>query len=384
MTQENVLSRAVEFAQTLVRVPSVSGTPATHDVIRAVEEILSRFSRSTSRIAAQSTGAPVLLAHCGSDAPDAPSLMLSGHIDVVPPAGMTDPWSAEIRDGRLLGRGSTDMKGGAAAAIAAFCEASKKDLKGSLWLILSTDEETDVKGVKAALEEPGAPRPDLAIIAEPTELTIRNEHRGDAWVRVDFKGRSAHSSRPHLGVNAIEAAALFIVRARKRLPEMQKEGPGIGPQTTSIDMVSGGAAPNVVPASASVTIDFRYQGEECGRIQEERILRVVEELKKDPDFPPVEVSTTITGDWPALSSSLENPAAKQAIAAIEASLGHKVEVTPMSGWGEGGYMHAFGIPAFYFGPGEGKLAHTPQESSPVWHIEKAAEAIYRAVMAHCA
>ena len=65
MTQENVLSRAVEFAQTLVRVPSVSGTPATHDVIRAVEEILSRFSRSTSRIAAQSTGAPVLLAHCG-------------------------------------------------------------------------------------------------------------------------------------------------------------------------------------------------------------------------------------------------------------------------------------------------------------------------------
>ena len=241
-----------------------------------------------------------------------------------------------------------------------------------------------MKGVKAALEEPGAPRPDLAIIAEPTELTIRNEHRGDAWVRVDFKGRSAHSSRPHLGVNAIEAAALFIVRARKRLPEMQKEGPGIGPQTTSIDMVSGGAAPNVVPASASVTIDFRYQGEECGRIQEERILRVVEELKKDPDFPPVEVSTTITGDWPALSSSLENPAAKQAIAAIEASLGHKVEVTPMSGWGEGGYMHAFGIPAFYFGPGEGKLAHTPQESSPVWHIEKATEAIYRAAMAHCA
>ncbi|WP_295477939.1 M20/M25/M40 family metallo-hydrolase [uncultured Sutterella sp.] len=379
----SLLPDAVAIAQTLVRIPSVSGSPAVFDVVEAVKHILEESADPSVKVHVCTAvpDAPVLLAHAGSTDPEAPSFMLSGHIDVVPPAGMEAPFSGDVKAGRLLGRGATDMKGGAAAAIAAFAQASKENLPGSLWLILSTDEETNVRGVKAALEEAGAPRPDACLIAEPTELEIHSAHRGDAWIRVDFEGRSAHSSRPHLGVNAVDAACLFAVKARKRLPEMMKEGPAKGPQTCSIDLISGGAAENVVPAHASVTIDFRFQGEETGRLQEERILRVLEECRQDPDFPDVKASTTITGDWPALADQTDAPACRRAIAALTEEVGRPLKTTPMSGWGEGGYMCAFGIPAFYFGPGEGRLAHTPQESASVEMIETAARAIHRAVRA---
>ena len=381
---EALLDQSLPWAQTLVRIPSVSGTPATRDVIDAARRLLGESAVCTTRLAAESCGAPVLVAHAGSTDPAAPSMLLSGHIDVVPPAGMENPWSGDVKDGRLLGRGSTDMKGGAAAALAAFAAASRQPLRGSLWLMLSTDEETNVNGVRTALEEPDAPKADIALIAEPTELEIHDAHRGDAWVKVEFTGRSAHSSRPHLGVNAIEAAALFIVRARKRLPEMMLEGPAKGPQTCSIDLVRGGAAENVVAEHCEVIIDFRYQGEESGPLQEARILRAIEECRADPDFPKLEVKTTITGDWPALVSSVGTPTGSKIVRALEGALGRPIEVTPMSGWGEGGYFNAFGIPAFYFGPGEGRLAHTPQESCPADSIPVAAKAIYAAVMSHLA
>ena len=381
---EELLAKSLPFAQTLVRIPSVSGTPATRDVIEAARKMLEENGVCTTRLAAESCGAPVLVAHAGSDDPQAPSMLLSGHIDVVPPAGMDDPWSGRIENGRLLGRGSTDMKGGAAAAIAAFAAASKLPLKGSLWLMLSTDEETHVDGVRTALSEPNAPKADIALIAEPTELGIHNAHRGDCWIKVSFTGKSSHSSRPHLGINAIDAAALFIVRARKRLPEMMLEGPAKGPQTCSIDLIKGGAAENVVAEHCEVVIDFRYQGEETGEMQRARILRVLDECRADPDFPQVEVATEFVGDWPALGDCTDTPLGRKVIGALENALGRKIEVTPMSGWGEGGYFHAFGIPAFYFGPGDGPLAHTPKESCPAADIPVAAKAIYAAILAHCA
>ena len=382
MPQQTLKERAVLWTQKLVQCPSVSGSPDCITVLEIAKSLIhSEVSPEDAQVEIHLAVAPnpVLLARTGKGLPGAPELMLSGHVDVVPPAGMTDPWSARIEGDRMHGRGTTDMKSGAACALSAFVEAAKKGVDGVLWLILSTDEETAAQGVVRVLEKPNAPRPQLCVICEPTGLTVRSAHRGDCWIRVDFTGKSAHSSRPHLGINAIEAAALFIVKARKRLPELLAENAAAGPATSSIDLVSGGAAENVVPESASVTIDFRYQGAESADTQVKRIERVLEELRADSDFPAVTTKLTVTGDWTALSTDMTLPIVGKALGALSESLGRMPESSEMTGWGEGGFMQKFGIPAIYFGPGDGPLAHTPKESVSVSEIKTCAGAVFHMV-----
>lgn len=380
MPQDTLEQRAVLWTQALVRVPSVSGSPACLQVLETARDLIeSTGVEADIRILFPEAPNPVLLARTGRGKAGVPELMLSGHVDVVPPAGMEDPWSARIEGDRMHGRGTTDMKSGAACALTTFCEATRQGVDGVLWLILSTDEETAAQGVVRALGSPDAPRPQLCVICEPTGLCVRSAHRGDCWIRVDFTGKSAHSSRPHLGINAIEAAALFIVHAKKRLPELLAENAAAGPASSSIDLVSGGAAENVVPASASVTIDFRYQGVESAQVQCDRIEKILCEVRRDPDFPPVSTSLTVTGDWTALSTDMTQPLAQAAVAALGESLGHIPETTEMTGWGEGGSMQKFGIPAFYFGPGDGPLAHTPKESVSVSEIKTAVKALFHLV-----
>lgn len=216
MPQDTLEQRAVLWTQALVRVPSVSGSPACLQVLETARDLIeSTGVEADIRILFPEAPNPVLLARTGRGKTGVPELMLSGHVDVVPPAGMEDPWSARIEGDRMHGRGTTDMKSGAACALTTFCEAARQGVDGVLWLILSTDEETAAQGVVRALGSPDAPRPQLCVICEPTGLCVRSAHRGDCWIRVDFTGKSAHSSRPHLGINAIEAAALFIVHAKK-------------------------------------------------------------------------------------------------------------------------------------------------------------------------
>lgn len=201
MPQDTLEQRAVLWTQALVRVPSVSGSPACLQVLETARDLIeSTGVEADIRILFPEAPNPVLLARTGRGKTGVPELMLSGHVDVVPPAGMEDPWSARIEGDRMHGRGTTDMKSGAACALTTFCEAARQGVDGVLWLILSTDEETAAQGVVRALGSPDAPRPQLCVICEPTGLCVRSAHRGDCWIRVDFTGKSAHSSRPHLGI----------------------------------------------------------------------------------------------------------------------------------------------------------------------------------------
>lgn len=379
---KHVVDWALDWTQQLVAVPSVTGTSAVHDVLALVQDLLARHARCEVQIFGEDSDHPVLLAHAGAGRSQS-SLLLSGHVDVVPPAGMTDPWKSSLVDGRLTGRGSTDMKSGAACCLAAFSQASQEDLSGDLWLLLTTDEETSAAGVREALSRADAPRPSLALIAEPTSLHIENAHPGECWIEVQFHGRSAHSSRPHLGINAVEAAAEFVHAARKALPELLKGASGTGKTVSSIDRFECGSAINVVPELATVVIDFRYEAGETAALQLERVRSILKECQAQSDFPPVTIGAAIIGDWPPLNTDLTQPVAQAAVQALEDSLGAKVATSPMSGWGEGGFMQHFGIPAFYFGPGDGKLAHTPHETVSVEHIRQAAPAIYAVIERVC-
>ena len=276
--------------------------------------------------------------------------------------------------------------GHTAMLLAAASRLKDKIKRGTLKLLFQPAEET-LQGAPVIIKAGVIDDVDYALGAHirPIQdvpagmLCAAVRHTASTTLNIVIKGRGAHASRPHLGINAIEAAALFIVHAKKRLPELLAENAAAGPASSSIDLVSGGAAENVVPASASVTIDFRYQGVESAQVQCDRIEKILCEVRRDPDFPPVSTSLTVTGDWTALSTDMTQPLAQAAVAALGESLGHIPETTEMTGWGEGGSMQKFGIPAFYFGPGDGPLAHTPKESVSVSEIKTAVKALFHLV-----
>ncbi len=142
-----------------------------------------------------------------------PVLLYNGHIDVVPAGNgwSRDPFSGEIVEGRLYGRGTADMKSGVASMVAA-AEAIVKSgfkLKGDLLITAVADEETgSLKGTRYLIER--GLKADMAVVSEPTDLRVEIAHKGILWAEITTRGRGSHASRPHLGVNAIDKMHAII------------------------------------------------------------------------------------------------------------------------------------------------------------------------------
>ena len=135
------------------------------------------------------------------------TLLLCGHIDTVGVAGMTEPFDARVDGDRLHGRGAYDMKGGVAAALLACRDATALGLAGDVVVAAVADEEHASVGVREVLRHV---RADAAIVTEPTELEVAIAHRGFVWIEIEVRGRAAHGSRPHLGVDAIAHAGPIL------------------------------------------------------------------------------------------------------------------------------------------------------------------------------
>src|SRR5262249_7591111 len=140
--------------------------------------------------------------------PAGPHLLFDGHLDVVPAGNgwSQDPYTATVRDGRLIGRGAADMKGGIAAMVAA-AEAVRQagmPLRGTLTLAMVADEEEGGAGTRALLDD--GLEATWAIVPEPTELRPVVAHKGSANLHIRLRGVPAHASTPEQGVNAIEQA----------------------------------------------------------------------------------------------------------------------------------------------------------------------------------
>ena len=172
-----------------------------------------------------------------------PRLAWNGHLDVVPvgdPETWVPPFGGEIVDGRLIGRGAADMKGAIAAALAAVAALGRSsvELGGTLDLHLVADEEmAGYHGTQVLLEQ-GLLDQDAAIVGEATSLDLGLAERGGAWVVATARGRSAHGSRPHLGVNAITTMSRFLLRIHEVLPDL--EHPLAGRPTVNAATIEGG------------------------------------------------------------------------------------------------------------------------------------------------
>ncbi|WP_329373061.1 ArgE/DapE family deacylase [Streptomyces sp. NBC_01483] len=214
------------------------------------------------------------------------SLMLNGHLDTVSLADHDgDPLDPRIRDGKMFGRGTFDMKGGVAAMmVAAARTAAHAPLRGDVILACVADEEHGSSGTEEVLESFTA---DAAIVTEPSHLEVTLAHKGFAWFDVEIEGRAAHGSRPELGIDSIAKAGHFLV-ALEELGQRLAQGPAhslLGTGTVHASVIHGGEEPSTYPAHCRITLERRTVPGESADSVERELAAVLDRLAHTvPDF----------------------------------------------------------------------------------------------------
>ena len=203
-------------------------------------------------------------------------LLLTGHTDTILGFNMDyPPFQPFIKDGKLYGRGSADMKGGIAAMIAAMTAVKRSNVLLSHGVMFAgvIDEEERSKGTEHLIKKNINAK--MAIIGEPTQLKVCTAHKGMEWIEVTFKGRAAHASRPHEGINAIYTATEFIKMVKDELqPKIESNKFDLlGSGTINIGVIRGGDEPNIVCDNCSIRIDRRW-------LPNETLKSIYDEIKK--------------------------------------------------------------------------------------------------------
>ncbi|MGC5247461.1 M20 family metallopeptidase [Gordonia sp. DT219] len=296
---------------------------------------------------------------------DGPGLMFLGHSDVVPagPGWTGDPYVARVADGTITGRGSTDMKGGLAAIVAAMSSlaTSGVELSGPVQLVCTVDEEEHGTGVRDLVRD--HPGEFLGcVVAEPTDLRIVRGCRGASYIDVDVTGRAAHSGRPDDGRSAIYAAAAIVDLIRADHVAMTDAAGGLlGSGTWNVGTISGGQGISVVAPMAALGIDRRLMPDEDAHTVAAWLRSRIAGAGIDSDG--ISVDVRVTMEMPGF----ETPADHRLVAtAADALTGLGVEPS-VGGWSaacDGGFISRdLGIPAIVLGPGDiNTAAHQPDES----------------------
>jgi acetylornithine deacetylase len=311
-----------------------------------------------------------LLATIGPNVPG--GAVLSGHTDVVPVEGQpwsSDPFALVERDGKLFGRGSSDMKGFIACALSAVPTLAKAKLVRPIHLCLSYDEEIGCFGAPHAIALFGAelPRPALSIVGEPTMMRPVVAHKG-SWVNeTRIVGREAHSSAPHLGANAIVYMGRFLVFLDGLQQTLRARGqadavPGVDfdpPWTTvGIGKIAGGTAANIVPRECRLTWEFRsLPGVDGAEIHAMGVAKAAElDAAIKREAPEGSVTVERYANIPPFKPELDGPATKLAMEIT----GANAPITVSFGT-EAGQFQAAGISTVICGPGDIAVAHKTDE-----------------------
>lgn len=269
----------VALTQALLRADSV--TPARGTVFDILESALDPLGFAVDRfVVGEAPDGPVenMLATRGNGPRH---LAFAGHVDVVPPGeGWTgSPWSGEVRDGLLYGRGAVDMKG----AVAAFVAAASRSDAGTLSLIITGDEEGPATYGTVALMERMAARgivPDLCVVGEPTSTArlgdmVKIGRRGSVNIWIDVPGRQGHVAYPHLADNPIPR--LIAILAEIETVVLDKGTDWFQPSNIEVtDIAVGNPAHNVIPARATARLSIRFNDQHRGTDLIERIRAIAE------------------------------------------------------------------------------------------------------------
>ncbi|MBD8569630.1 MULTISPECIES: acetylornithine deacetylase [Pseudomonas syringae group] len=299
-----------------------------------------------------------------------PGVLLSGHTDVVPAAGQAwtmPPFQATLRDGRIYGRGTCDMKGFIALAIDAMLDAADMTLTRPLQLALSHDEEIGCVGVRRLLDvlHLAPVRPFLCVVGEPTLMQFAVGHKGKSSYRTYCRGQEAHSSLAPRAVNAIHLASDFIAELRKSQKQVEQqgvrdEGYDIPYSTVHIGRIDGGKALNIVPNLCTLEFEYRnLPGDDPDQLLEqlrERAEVLVREARQLSGVAAIDIE--IMNEYPALETHPSVEAVRMLHAFAEPGTQH----IKVSYGTEGGlFAGRLNVPVVVCGPGSIEQAHKPDE-----------------------
>lgn len=316
------------------------------------------------------------------------SLMFNGHIDTVPPFGMEDPFGGAIKDKRLYGRGSADMKSGVATM--AYAMKLLKDagvqLKGDLVYIGVIDEDAAGSAGTRYVVDHG-PHTDMAIVGEPTSLQPVVAHKGCDYFTITFMGQSVHSSVPWNGASANFAAAEFIRRVETEMvPEWaEKKHPFLSPPTINVGLVQGAAKANmpyllgesptfagIIPDLCKVHIDVRWIPGQTIKGIEEEFRTLAQEVAASRKGITATVSF-IDMYRPAMEISPDHILVTSIQRNSKEVLCRNYPIKGETYWGDSGILYTLaGIPSIMYGPGDIGCAHSDVEWVEVEELPKAA------------
>ena len=366
-------NEVLAFARALIATPSENPGGTEEAAAAVATNILTGIGASPETIRSDE-GRPSVVASIGAVA--RPSLAWNGHLDVVPAGDLSNwshgPWEGAVEDGRLIGRGAADMKGPIAAALAAAAAIGRAgvELAGSLTFHLAADEEhMGVHGTRV-LRDRGLLDQDACIVGEPSDLQIGLAERGGAWITATTKGKAAHGSQPHLGVNAITSMARLLLRLPEALPD--REHPLVGKPSVNAALISGGSAPNVVPDRCEVDIDRRIVPGETDRGE---VLAPFERLATDiqREHPEVELSFELREWTDAAEAPADSSIAAVARQAVQGERGQPAADVGFTGITDARfYINDAKIPTIILGPGSLSVAHTANEWVQVQDLVTAA------------
>lgn len=353
-----VFMKAEEILAALVGFPSVVGTPNG-----AIVDWISTYAKAAG---AQATTLPGpegdranLFITIGPR--DMPGYILSGHMDVVPAdeaQWSTDPFRLHMDANRLYGRGTTDMKGFLACALAALPQLAARSLRRPVHLAFSYDEEAGCRGVPhllAALPQLCA-KPLGAIIGEPSRMRAVRAHKGKAAARLEIIGHSGHSSRPDLGLNAIHAMAEIVAMAAayaQRLAAGPYDG-NFEPAYSSVQfgLIHGGQAVNIIPERCTADLEVRA----ISGISPTLLLEPVKDTLFALRERGYQVHWHPLSAYPALSLAHDT-----VLSQLLVELTGQETIAAVSYGTEAGLYQQAGIDAIICGPGDIARAHRPNE-----------------------
>ena len=357
----------VELTQTLIRMDTINPPGNEEPAARYLGELLAGAGLEVSypRLGENSTGLIAAIPGKTSQLP----LVFTGHLDTVPVGDApwdSPPHGAEIKNGRLMGRGSSDMKSGVAAmAVTALQLAEEPAGEGGVVFVFTAGEETGSEGALHMKESGVLPREaDAVVVAEPSGNIPLLGHKGALWLECTAKGKSAHGSMPDLGDNAIYKAA----RAAASLEDFfssAKVHPQLGTPTVNVGTFIGGSKINMVPDSARFRVDLRsVPGVEHAALFEDVKVHL---------GPDIEIERLL--DLPGISTPSSDPWIMRVFDIMARIEGSRLEP---------GYVNYFtdastltpalnNPPTLILGPGEPSQAHQTNEYCVVKKIDRAVE-----------
>ena len=290
-------------------------------------------------------------------------ILLAPHLDTVPAADLQ--FEPVAKHGRLHGRGACDTKGSVAAMYSALCELAhggRRPAETEIFFVGLCDEENGQAGSRELIAS--GFKADLAIVGEPTKLSVVTAHKGNLWIRLTTHGKSAHGATPQLGKNAVHAMAPVIEAMEgdyRALLAKRAKHPLLGQPTSNLGSICGGSQPNIVPDACSIEIDRRTLPGET----EAAVTREIKELLRAKKL---KAELTLLKGAPCLP--LETDTKQPLVQQFLRSVGQTKPVG-VHYFCDAAVLSAGGIPSVVFGPGDIAQAHTADEWIELEQLERA-------------